>query len=103
MSMTLTKAEIADHLFTALNIPRLMAKEIVDQTFEEIRYALEHGQSVKLSSFGNFELRNKLPRPGRNPRTGEEKLISARRVVTFKAGQKLKAKVESGSGPQDAA
>lgn len=92
--MALTKAELADHLFTELGLSKLIAKDIVDMTFEEIRKSLERGEDVKLSGLGNFELRDKFPRPGRNPKTGEEKMISARRVVMFKAGQKLKAKVE---------
>ena len=64
------------------------------ERFEEIRAALENGDSVKLSGFGNFQLRNKPQRPGRNPKTGEEIPITARRVVTFHASQKLKALVE---------
>jgi integration host factor subunit alpha len=91
--MTLTKAEIAEALQRELSLTKLVAKEIVDQIFEEIRINLERGRSVKLSSFGNFELRDKKDRPGRNPKTGETKIVSARRVVTFKAGQKLKAKI----------
>ncbi len=91
--MTLTKAELADNLCRNLGISKQDAKNIVDLTFEEIRYSLEHGESVKLSGLGNFDLRDKEARPGRNPKTGEDKIISARRVVTFKAGQKLKAKV----------
>lgn len=91
--MTLTKAEIADALQKKLSLTKLVSKEIVDQIFEEIRSNLEKGRSVKLSSFGNFDLRDKKDRPGRNPKTGETKIVSARRVVTFKAGQKLKAKI----------
>lgn len=68
--------------------------------FEEIRQSLEHNESVKLSGFGNFELRDKTPRPGRNPKTGEEIPISARRVVTFRPGQKLRARVEKRAGSQ---
>lgn len=93
--MTLTKADLADRLFTDLGISRNEAKEIVDLIFEEMRQSLERGENVKLSGFGNFDLRDKYARPGRNPKTGEEKMISARRVVTFKAGQKLKALVQS--------
>lgn len=92
--MTLTKAELADHLYTGLGLTKHVAREFVDLLFEEIRQALEKGKSVKLSGFGNFELRDKVSRPGRNPKTGEQKIVSARRVVTFKAGQKLKAQVE---------
>jgi integration host factor subunit alpha len=91
--MTLTKAEIAEALQRDLGLAKLVAKEIVDQVFEEIRSNLEIGRPVKLSSFGNFDLRDKKDRPGRNPKTGETKIVSARRVVTFKAGQKLKAKI----------
>jgi integration host factor subunit alpha len=76
------------------------AKEIVESFFEEIRTALEKNEQVKLSGFGNFELRDKKTRPGRNPKTGEEIPISARRVVTFKPGQKLKARVESYAGTE---
>jgi len=72
----------------------------VEHFFEEIRKALEANDPVKLSSFGNFDLRDKTPRPGRNPKTGQEIPIAARRVVTFKPGQKLKARVESHAGAQ---
>lgn len=92
--MTLTKAEIADSLMMELGISKQISKDLVDLLFEEVRYALEHGKSVKISGFGNFDLRDKPARPGRNPKTGEEKTISARRVVTFKAGQKLKSRIQ---------
>ena len=100
--MTLTKAEFADHLFNELNLNKVVARDFVDLLFEEIRKALETGRSVKLSGFGNFELRDQIPRPGRNPKTGEQKLVTGRRVVTFKAGQKLKAKVEKFKGEPEA-
>ena len=90
----LTKAEMAEHLFEELGLNKREAKELVDVFFEEIRLALEHGQPVKLSGFGNFDLREKRQRPGRNPKTGEEIPITTRRVVTFHASQKLKANVE---------
>ena len=93
--MALTKAEIADELFERLGLNKREAKDFVDLFFEEIRSTLEAGSEVKLSGFGNFELRDKGQRPGRNPKTGEEIPISARRVVTFRPGQKLRAKVES--------
>ena len=76
------------------------AKELVELFFEEIRVALENGRQVKLSGFGNFDLREKNERPGRNPKTGEEIPISARRVVTFRSGQKLKARVEAYAGSE---
>jgi integration host factor subunit alpha len=90
----LTKSEMADKLFEELGLNKREAKEIVEQFFEEIRVCLENNEQVKLSGFGNFDLRDKRQRPGRNPKTGEEIPISARRVVTFRPGQKLKARVE---------
>lgn len=96
--MALTKADIAERLFQELGLNKREAKEIVECFFEEIRGALERGEQVKLSGFGNFDLRDKNQRPGRNPKTGEEIPITARRVVTFKAGQKLKARVEAYAG-----
>lgn len=92
--MTLTKADLADLLFEQVGLNKREAKDMVEAFFEELRSALEQGDSVKLSGFGNFELRKKSERPGRNPKTGEEIPISARRVVTFHASQKLKSKVE---------
>jgi len=96
--MALTKAEMAERLFDDLGLNKREAKELVEAFFEEIRFSLERGQQVKLSGFGNFDLRNKNQRPGRNPKTGEEIPISARRVVTFRPGQKLKARVEAYAG-----
>jgi integration host factor subunit alpha len=92
--MTLTKADLADLLFEQVGLNKREAKDMVEAFFEEIRTALEAGDSVKLSGFGNFELRKKSERPGRNPKTGEEIPITARRVVTFHSSQKLKGKVE---------
>lgn len=93
--MALTKAELAEVLFDKYGISKQEAKVLVEEFFEEIRVALESGEQVKLSGFGNFELRTKSQRPGRNPKTGEEIPISARRVVTFKPGQKFKSRVEN--------
>ena len=92
---TLTKAELADLLFEKVGLNKREAKDMVETFFEEIRTALENGHSVKLSGFGNFQLRDKPQRPGRNPKTGEEIPITARRVVTFHASQKLKSMVEA--------
>ncbi|CAN4269505.1 HimA Bacterial nucleoid DNA-binding protein [Methylophilaceae bacterium] len=92
--MTLTKADLADLLFEQVGLNKREAKDMVEAFFEEVRTALETGDSVKLSGFGNFELRKKSERPGRNPKTGEEIPITARRVVTFHASQKLKSRVE---------
>jgi integration host factor subunit alpha len=91
----LTKADMVEHLFNELGLNKQEAKELVDILFEEIRLALESNQPVKLSGFGNFDLRDKRQRPGRNPKTGEEIPITARRVVTFKAGQKLRQRVDA--------
>ncbi|AKP73006.1 integration host factor subunit alpha [Piscirickettsia salmonis] len=93
--MALTKAVLMDKLFADLGVNKQDAKMIVDLFFEEIQSALEKGQIVKLSGFGNFMLRDKKERPGRNPKTGDEVAVSARRVVTFRAGQKLRARVNS--------
>jgi integration host factor subunit alpha len=96
--MALTKADLAEKLFEELGLNKREAKEIVESFFEEIRTSLENGQQVKLSGFGNFDLRDKNQRPGRNPKTGEEIPITARRVVTFRPGQKLKSRVEAYAG-----
>tara|TARA_Y100001935_G_scaffold254595_1_gene264156 strand:+ start:19942 stop:20283 length:342 start_codon:yes stop_codon:yes gene_type:complete len=93
--MALTKADMAEYLFNELGLNKREAKDMVEMFFEEIRQSLENGRQVKLSGYGNFDLREKKQRPGRNPKTGEEIPISARRVVTFRPGQKLKARVES--------
>ncbi|HEX4985667.1 MAG TPA: integration host factor subunit alpha [Burkholderiales bacterium] len=98
--MTLTKADLADLLFEKVGLNKREAKDMVESFFEEVRMALEGGDGVKLSGFGNFQLRDKPQRPGRNPKTGEEIPITARRVVTFHASQKLKAMVEKNYGGQ---
>ena len=99
--MALTKADMAERLFEELGLNKREAKDMVDMFFEEIREALENGLQVKLSGFGNFDLREKKQRPGRNPKTGEEIPISARRVVTFRPGQKLKDRVEAYAGSRE--
>ena len=93
--MSLTKAELADLLFEKLGINKREASDMVDAFFDEIRSTLVRGDAVKLSGFGVFQLRDKVPRPGRNPKTGEAALIKARRVVTFHASAKLKAALGS--------
>lgn len=97
----LTKADLAEQLFDQLGLNKREAKEVVELFFEEISGSLEDNVQVKLSGFGNFELKEKKERPGRNPKTGEDVPISARRVVTFHAGQKLKARVEVYSGEEN--
>ena len=96
--MALTKADMGERLFDEIGLNKREAKEMVELFFEKIRSSLENGEQVKLSGFGNFDLREKKQRPGRNPKTGEEIPISARRVVTFRPGQKLKARVEAYAG-----
>lgn len=98
--MALTKADIAEKLFDELGLNKREAKDMVEMFFEKIRYSLENGTQVKISGFGNFDLRDKKERPGRNPKTGEEIPITARRVVTFHPGQKLKARVEAYAGSE---
>jgi integration host factor subunit alpha len=96
--MALTKAEMAEALFRDMGLNKREARELVEMFFEELRTALANGEQVKLSGFGNFDLRDKNRRPGRNPKTGEEIPITARRVVTFRPGQKLKTRVEAYAG-----
>jgi integration host factor subunit alpha len=96
--MALTKADLAESLFNELGLNKREAKEFVELFFENIRAALAKGDQVKISGFGNFGVRRKSPRPGRNPKTGEEIPISARRVVTFRASHKLKERVEQNAG-----
>ena len=94
----LTKADLAEMLFEELGLNKREAREIVEMFYVEISEALEENDNVKISGFGNFELQDKKSRPGRNPKTGEEVDISARRVVTFKPGQKLRARVDTYAG-----
>ena len=98
--MALTKADLAEDLNCEYGLNKKESKQIVEVMFEEIKLALESPDCVKLSGFGNLNLRDKPERPGRNPKTGEPKTISARRVVTFKAGQKLRARVEKNAGQE---
>jgi len=91
---------MAERLFEDLGLNKREAKEMVEGFYEEIRDSLANNKQVKLSGFGNFDLRDKKQRPGRNPKTGEEIPISARRVVTFRPGQKLKARVEAYAGSE---
>lgn len=93
--MALTKIEIAENLVERCGLDKRAAKQFVELFFEEIQLTLAKGEEVKLSGFGNFSLRDKKARPGRNPKTGEDVAVSARRVVTFKPGQKLRERVES--------
>jgi integration host factor subunit alpha len=91
---TVTKAHLAELLFERIGLNKREAKEFVDCFFDELRSALISGEDIKITGFGNFNLRDKSQRPGRNPKTGEEVEVSARRVVTFHASQKLKEKIQ---------
>ena len=96
---TLTKAELAKHLFETIGLNRREATEFLDGLFEEITLSLSRGEEVQLTGFGRFALRDKPARPGRNPRgvgKGAEVTISARRVVTFRPSQLLKKQIEGG-------
>ena len=97
--MVLTKAVMVESLFNELGFDKREAHDLVDLFFQEIKASLAAGEQVKLSGFGNFDLRDKKERPGRNPKTLESVPVSARRVVTFKSGNKLKARVEAYAGP----
>ena len=91
--MTVTKADLANTLFEQIGLNKREAKEFVELFFEKIRESLESGESVKLSGFGGFSVRDKKSRPGRNPKTGEEVPVTPRRVVTYKASQKVKDRI----------
>lgn len=97
--MALTKIELAESLVEKCGFDKKYAKKFVEQFFEEIRRALSEGEEVKLSGFGNFSVREKNARPGRNPKTGESVAVSARKVVVFKAGQKFRERVEQNVKP----
>ena len=97
----LTKADLSEGLHTHIGLNKREAKELIEQFFEDIRKSLEEGHHVKLSGYGNFCLRDKGERPGRNPKTGEEIPITPRRVVTFRPGQKLRSRVEQYAGQQE--
>jgi integration host factor subunit alpha len=100
--MALTKADISEQLFQEIGLTKRESKEIVEHYFQQLAKALQAGQQVKLSGYGNYELHDKNERPGRNPKTGEEIPVSARRVVTFRSGQKLRARVEKYAGKDKA-
>ena len=93
MNKTLTKKDIVNYLNETIGLNKSESKLIVEGFFNEIKEALSSGEEVKISGFGNFELIDKKERPGRNPRTGEEVTISARRVVTFRSGRKLRKRI----------
>jgi integration host factor subunit alpha len=96
---TLTKAELAELLFDRLGLNKRESKDMVEAFFDFIHQSLAQGDEVKLSGFGNFQIRRKAPRPGRNPRTGEAIPIKARNVVTFHASHKLKEVVQGDAPP----
>ena len=90
----LTKAHLAELLFEHIGLNKRESKDMVDAFFVLVSDSLVEGNDVKISGFGNFQIRTKAPRPGRNPRTGESIPIEARRVVTFHASHKLKAQIQ---------
>tara|TARA_B100000927_G_C16347545_1_gene421927 strand:- start:220 stop:522 length:303 start_codon:yes stop_codon:yes gene_type:complete len=92
--MTITKNTLVELLHDEVGLNKREAKEFIEMFFESIKSNLESGNDIKISGFGNFILRNKSARPGRNPKTGEEVTIKERRVVTFKSGLKLRTKLE---------
>ena len=98
--MTITKDSLVEMVHNEIGLNKREAKELIEAFFEQIKKSLEEGNDIKLSGFGNFNLRDKAPRPGRNPKTGEEVTISSRRVVTFKSGLKLKSKLEGYDGTE---
>jgi integration host factor subunit alpha len=93
----LTKAQLAELLFEQIGLNKRESKDMVDAFFDLVSNSLVEGDDVKITGFGNFQIRTKSPRPGRNPRTGEAIPIAARRVVTFHASQKLKEQIQAGT------
>jgi len=100
MSMTLTKIDIVEQVAAKCGYSKLEAADLVESVFESIKGALEAGENVKISGFGNFVLRDKRSRMGRNPQTGEAMEISSRRVMSFKVSQVLKEAINSGKIPE---
>ena len=98
---TVTKNELSEALFDQVGLNKREAKDMIDAFFDRIGYSLEAGVEVKISGFGNFQIREKAPRPGRNPRTGELIPIEARRVATFHASHKLKAVIQGDEKSED--
>jgi len=96
----LTKAQLADLLFEQIGLNKRESKDMIDAFFDLIAQSLVSVTDVKISSFGNFQIRTKAPRPGRNPRTGESIPIEARRAVTFHASHKLKEQIQGDSNPK---
>ncbi len=97
--MTMTKADIVERIYEKVGFSKKEATEVVEAIFELLKERLEHGEKVKVSGFGNFVVNEKRPRKGRNPQTGQEIVISGRRVLTFKASQVLKKTMNGGSPP----
>ena len=98
MSNTITKLDLVNHLHDTLGLNKVESKELVEAFFQEIKHSLKNNEDVKISGFGNFKILNKKERPGRNPKTGEPVTISARKVVTFKASQKLRKRIAISEG-----
>ena len=98
--MTITKNSLVNLLHDEVGLNKREAKEFIETFFEVIKLELENGNDIKISGFGNFNLRDKAARPGRNPKTGEDVTISERRVVTFKSGLKLRSKLEAYDGAE---
>ena len=94
--MELSFDQLAEMLVEQIGLNKRESKEMIDAIFDLITQKLVQGEEVKISGFGNFQIRTKSPRPGRNPRTGEPIPIEARRVVTFHASHKLKDQIQSG-------
>lgn len=99
----LTKADLAEQITDKLGLNNRESKELVDLFFDEMRATLVSGKDMKLSGLGNFTTRTKAARPGRNPKTGEDKIISSRKVVTFRGGQKFRMRIDKLVPPESAA
>lgn len=93
----MTKADIVACIYEKVGFPKKEATEIVEAAFEIIKSCLENGEKVKISGFGNFVINSKKPRKGRNPQTGDQIVIVARKVLTFKPSQILKKTINNAS------
>lgn len=98
MGNTIKKLDLVNHLHDTLGLNKVESKEFVEAFFQEIKQSLKNNEDVKISGFGSFKILNKKERPGRNPKTGEPVTISARKVVTFKASQKLRKRIAINEG-----
>lgn len=96
----MTKADIVEKIYEKVGFSKKESAELVELVFDLMKTTLEKGEKIKVAGFGNFEVKEKADRRGRNPQTGEEITITARRILTFKPSQVLKSMINTGNGSQ---